>query len=150
MQAPGSWHRFGVPGSDGAVVGVRQAGCGAVAQGAVLGVEQQDRAAQAAGLGFDAAGQLVDTVAYSSASPWAIGADALGWRHVEETDAAGRQRIVRDDAEAETVERIAALRGEGLSLRRIADVLTSEGRATKRGGRWAAETVAKVLERAAA
>lgn len=79
-----------------------------------------------------------------------LGADALGWRRVEETDAAGRQCIVRDDAEAETVARITALRGEGLSLRGIATVLTSEGRATKRGGRWAAETVAKVLERAAA
>lgn len=79
-----------------------------------------------------------------------LGADALGWRRIEETDAAGRQCIVRDDAEAETVARITALRGEGLSLRGIATVLTSEGRATKRGGRWAAETVAKVLERAAA
>ena len=78
-----------------------------------------------------------------------LGADALGWRRVEETDAAGRQVIVRADDEAETVARIVALRGEGLTLRAIAASLTSEGRPTKRGGRWAAETVAKVLERAA-
>jgi len=79
-----------------------------------------------------------------------LGADALGWRRTEETDAAGRQCIVRVDDEAETVARIVALRGEGLSLRRIADTLTMEGRATKRGGRWAAEQVRAVLERAAA
>jgi len=76
-----------------------------------------------------------------------LGADALGWRRVEETDAAGRRCVVRDDAEAETLARIVALRGEGLSLRAIATTLTAEGRATKRGGRWAAEQVRAVLER---
>lgn len=78
-----------------------------------------------------------------------LGAEALGWCRTEETDDAGRRRVVRNDNEAETVARIVALRGEGLSLRRIADTLTTEGRATKRGGRWAAEQVRAVLGRAA-
>ena len=75
-----------------------------------------------------------------------LGADALGWRRVEETDTAGRRCVVRDDAEAETLTRIVALRGEGLSLRAIATTLTAEGRATKRGGRWAAEQIRAALE----
>ena len=66
---------------------------------------------------------------------------------IDTKTAAGRQCIVRVDDEAETVARIVALRGEGLSLRRIADTLTMEGRATKRGGRWAAEQVRAALER---
>ncbi len=74
-----------------------------------------------------------------------LGGEGLGWRRTEETDVAGRQCIVRVDDEAETVARIVALRGEGLSLRRIADTLTMEGRATKRGGRWAAVQVHRAL-----
>jgi hypothetical protein len=56
-------------------------------------------------------------------------------------DSSGRRELVRNDEEAEIVARIVALRGEGLSLRAIATTLTAEGRATKRGGRWAAEQV---------
>ena len=44
----------------GPVVGVGQAGGGAVAQGAAQGVEEQDRAEHALGLGFEAAYQLVE------------------------------------------------------------------------------------------
>lgn len=50
--------------------------------------------------------------------------------------------------ERETAARIGELRAEGLTLRAIAAQLTAEGRRTKRGGRWAAETVAKVVRRA--
>ena len=74
-----------------------------------------------------------------------LGGAALGWKRTDETDAAGRRRIVRVDDEAETVSRIVALRGEGFSLRRIADTLTTEGRATKRGGRWNAPQVQRAL-----
>lgn len=76
-----------------------------------------------------------------------LGGAALGWERLSVVDAAGRRCVVRDDAEAETLARILALRGEGLSLRAIATTLTAEGRATKRGGRWAAEQVRAALER---
>lgn len=75
-----------------------------------------------------------------------LGGEALGWQRSRLTDAAGRRCVVRDDAEAETLARIVALRGEGLSLRAIATTLTAEGRATKRGGRWAAEQVRAALD----
>lgn len=46
---------------------------------------------------------------------------------------------------AETRERVAALRGEGLTLQQVADRLTSEGVRTARGGQWHPSTVAGVL-----
>ena len=52
------------------------------------------------------------------------------------------------DKEAATVARILELREQGTTLRDIAARLTAEGRATKKGGRWQAETVRKVLARA--
>jgi len=72
-----------------------------------------------------------------------VGAPALGAR-VE----AGN--LVADQDEAETVARIRSLAAEGKTLRAIASVLDQEGRPTKRGGKWAAETVRKVLARQAA
>jgi DNA invertase Pin-like site-specific DNA recombinase len=51
-------------------------------------------------------------------------------------------------SEVDTVARILALKRRGLSLRTIAEVLTDEGHPTKRGGRWGAETVRKILGRA--
>jgi len=72
-----------------------------------------------------------------------VGAPGLGAR-VE----AGA--LVADQDEAETVARIRALAAEGRTLRAIAAVLDQEGRRTKRGGKWAAETVRKVLARRAA
>ncbi len=77
-----------------------------------------------------------------------LGGEGLGWERTEETDADGR-RIVRElPEEADTVARIRELREAGKSLRDIAVTLTVEGRATKRGGRWAAKTVRAVLARA--
>lgn len=73
-----------------------------------------------------------------------LGGAPLGFRYSDTLDANGRRELVRDDYEAEIVARIVALRGEGLSLRAIATTLTAEGRATKRGGRWAAEQVRAV------
>ena len=72
-----------------------------------------------------------------------VGAPRLGTR-VE----AGN--LVADQDEAETVARIRSLAAEGKTLRAIASVLDQEGRRTKRGGKWAAETVRKVLARQAA
>lgn len=76
-----------------------------------------------------------------------LGGEGLGWTRGDETDAHGR-RVVREvKEEAETVERILALRAEGLTLRAIASTLAEEGRRTKRGGRWYASTVRAVLAR---
>ena len=91
-----------------------------------------------------------DALAHLRASGIRLGGEALGWERGDESDEEGR-RIVRDvRGEVATVKRILALRAEGLTLRAIADALGAEGHRTKRGGRWAAETVRKVLARAEA
>jgi site-specific DNA recombinase len=51
--------------------------------------------------------------------------------------------------EGAAVERVHALRAEGATLEAIAEALTTEGHATKRGGKWAKETVRLILARAA-
>lgn len=65
------------------------------------------------------------------------------------TQARDRALVAQPD-EAATVDRMRALRSEGLSLREIAAVMGREGRTSKRGGGWHPETVARVLARAAA
>ena len=47
--------------------------------------------------------------------------------------------------DAELIDRIVALRGEGCSLPRIAKTLTDEGVPTARGGKWAAGTIRGIL-----
>lgn len=54
------------------------------------------------------------------------------------------------DEELRTVARIFELREQGNTLRAIAAQLVAEGRRTKKGGKWAAETVRSVLSRQAA
>lgn len=76
-----------------------------------------------------------------------LGGAGLGWERTAERDADGRRVVCAVEAETATVERIVALRNAGLSLRAIAGSLTSEGRATKRGGQWEAITVQRVLRR---
>jgi DNA invertase Pin-like site-specific DNA recombinase len=71
---------------------------------------------------------------------YACGAPALGWR-------AEGGELVADDVEAATLERIRELRKDGASLRRMAETLTAEGHATKRGGRWHPETLRLILAR---
>ena len=78
-----------------------------------------------------------------------LGGEGLGWQRAEETDAEGRKLVQEVPEEVETLQRIHELRAAGLPLRGIAERLTSEGRRTKRGGRWAAETVRLILERSA-
>lgn len=78
-----------------------------------------------------------------------VGGVALGVRRTDVVDCDGRHVVVRDEVEAQTVARIRELRGQGHSLRAIAFSLGVEGHATKRGGRWAATTIKKVLDRAA-
>lgn len=81
-----------------------------------------------------------------------LGASALGWDHgtEEQVDRDGRRCILPNQDEARTVRRILQLSDEGCSLRMIADQLVDEGHPTKRGGRWQANTVRKVLVRARA
>jgi hypothetical protein len=74
------------------------------------------------------------------------GSAPLGWMH------SGRKRLLRRvivpvAEELETIRRIVALRHAGNSLRDVASRLTLEGRKTKHGGRWHAETIRKVLRR---
>ncbi|WP_437776171.1 recombinase family protein [Sorangium sp. So ce1097] len=88
-----------------------------------------------------------DALAQLRADGVRLGGAALGWVHTGEADANGRRILARVQDEAATVDRILALRADGLSLREIAATLTDEGYRTKRGGSWAAETVRKVLAR---
>lgn len=76
-----------------------------------------------------------------------LGNAPLGFAHSEELDADGRRVIVQLDSELATIERIRELDAGAMSLREIAAALTAEGHTTKRGGKWAAETVRLVLKR---
>ncbi len=69
-----------------------------------------------------------------------LGSTPLGYRTMEDGS------VVADAAELETVARVRALRAAGLTLRAIVDVMTAEGRRTKRGGAWQATTVKRILE----
>ena len=89
-----------------------------------------------------------DALGHLKASGVRLGGEALGWERGDETDAHGRRVVRHVEADAATIERASALRGEGLTLRAIADRLTAEGHRTKRGGKWAAETVRRAIERA--
>ncbi len=73
-----------------------------------------------------------------------LGTTALGFRTVLGED--GVRRVEADAAEQETVALARRLNAEKMSLRQIAAELTRCGCKTKRGGRWAAETVACLLE----
>ena len=79
-----------------------------------------------------------------------LGGEALGWTRDDATDEDGRKVVRKVKAEAATVERILALRAEGLTLQAIADTLTAEGLRTKRGGNWYPTTIRNVLKRAEA
>ena len=86
-----------------------------------------------------------DALTHLRAKGVRMGRAALGWQYSTERDQEGH-RVVRPlDAERETIGRITVLRAEGRTLREIARVLDAEGRKTKRGGRWHAQTVANVL-----
>jgi len=71
---------------------------------------------------------------------FAYGSPPMGYR------AMGRE-LIPDEAEQAAVRRIIKLRGEGQSLRQIANVLDIEGLRSKRGGSWHPQTINRVLER---
>lgn len=72
-----------------------------------------------------------------------LGTTPLGFKTV--VDADGVTRLEVEPEEAETVRLARELREGGLSLRKVAELLTSSGRKTKRGGKWEAATVAKLV-----
>lgn len=90
------------------------------------------------------------TLAHLKAAGVKLGGEALGWARSESRDDEGRRIVEAEVSEVAAVTRVFALKAEGLSLRAIAAQLEAEGFATKRGGRWQAETVRKVLARGAA
>lgn len=89
-----------------------------------------------------------DALAHLKAEGVRIGGEALGWRRSDGVDGDGRRVVVLEQEEVDTIERMRAMRADGASLRAIARALASESRRTKRGGRWDAATVRKVLLRA--
>jgi site-specific DNA recombinase len=80
-------------------------------------------------------------LAHLKASGVRLGGEALGWERGSETDAEGRRVIRTVERDGATIKRVLELRAEGLTLRAIAERLTAEGHRTKRGGKWAPETV---------
>ncbi|KAF0250401.1 MAG: recombinase [bacterium] len=68
-----------------------------------------------------------------------LGTTPLGYTTLE-------KQVIAVDGEQATVARARELRQTGLSMRKIAAKLTDEGHKTKRGGRWQAETIAKILK----
>ena len=58
-------------------------------------------------------------------------------------------KLVKNEDEAEVVERIQQLRAEGHTFQQIADTLTEEGHRTKRGGQWYPATVRNYVKRMA-
>jgi site-specific DNA recombinase len=89
-----------------------------------------------------------DALAVLQSNGVQLGGEALGWTR-KRTAGQRHATIVEDADERQTVQRIHKLRADGLSLRAIAARLSAEGYKTKRGGNWAAETVNKIVKRAA-
>ena len=67
-------------------------------------------------------------------------------RHAQ-TIGAAVNRATADRFAARMYEQVAGLRGQGFSLRRIADELNGRGIATARGRTWAPQQVRAILER---
>jgi DNA invertase Pin-like site-specific DNA recombinase len=58
-------------------------------------------------------------------------------------------KLTQDAAEQATIARMTTLRGQGTSYNEIANLLNSEGVATKQGGTWRSQTVKNITEAAA-
>ena len=72
-----------------------------------------------------------------------VGSPALGFQINE-------GQLEENQAELAVVDRISALRADGMTLQAIADVLNSESIPTKRGGKWHPSTITYILSRKAA
>jgi DNA invertase Pin-like site-specific DNA recombinase len=71
---------------------------------------------------------------------YAYGAPAFGSSAVD-------HELAPNDAERSVIDMLRAMRLHGLSYRDMADALNGAGYATKRGGKWYAQTVLNVLKR---
>ena len=71
---------------------------------------------------------------------YAFGAPPLGFK-------SENRALVRDNTEWRTVERVRHLHQQGRSFRQIAETLTAEGCAPKRGDRWHPETLRRIVAR---
>jgi len=91
-----------------------------------------------------------DALAHLKATGVRLGGSSIGWERGDEIDEQGRRVVRESEADVAAIEQMLALRAQGLTLRAIAERLTAEGHRTKRGGKWAAETVRKVLARTTA
>lgn len=59
-------------------------------------------------------------------------------------------KLIGDDDQAATIDRMRELRADGMSYQQIADQLNAEGLTSKRGGAWHSMTVSRVLSRESA
>jgi DNA invertase Pin-like site-specific DNA recombinase len=94
-----------------------------------------------------AAERTRDALAQLRAEGVQLGGEAFGWRRAAETDEHGRRFVQIAADELATIDRILELRHAGRTIRDIADALDAEGHRTKRGGRWHATTVQRILQR---
>jgi DNA invertase Pin-like site-specific DNA recombinase len=90
-----------------------------------------------------------DALAVVKADGGRIGAEGYGWTREEDRDAAGRRVVSDVEREARAVELMRELRASGATFRRIAEELNGRAVPTKRGGAWHANTVRRILNRAA-
>lgn len=77
----------------------------------------------------------------------AEGSVPFGWRTDPDNPSNPHGALVAEQTERQAVALMTTLHAEGRSLREIADALTTEGIPTKRGGRWQANTVRRILDR---
>lgn len=80
----------------------------------------------------------------------ATGATPYGWKSAKRSPGNPNGALVPVPAEQAALRRMSELRAAGASTHQIADTLTGEGHPTKREGRWASATVARILARQAA
>lgn len=85
--------------------------------------------------------------AKAAAGGHAEGAPSFGWAAEGRTEDNPHGALVMDQAEQRAVELMRELHAGGASLRQICEALTAEGIPTKRGGRWQANTVRRILDR---
>ena len=88
-----------------------------------------------------------DALAQLRADGVRLGAEPLGWRRSEALDASGRRCCEEVIDEGVTIRRVRELRRQGLAIKEIIATLEAEGRQTKRGGRWHATTIQRILRR---
>jgi DNA invertase Pin-like site-specific DNA recombinase len=72
-----------------------------------------------------------------------LGTTPLGFKTEEQPD--GTTLLIQDESEMATVALARELHAHDFSLRKIAAILTANGHKTKRGGKWEAATVARII-----